>query len=336
MKKATNFSVNPGWKVALKDAGLNHVEILKRAELPLDLFTRKDASLSTDEYFRFWQALEFIAGDELFPLKMIQGLSSETFDPPIFAALCSKNLNIALKRISQFKLLIGPMHLKVDVNTEQTHISLHFLDIKLTSVPASLIAMELAFFVQLARMATRENIQPLQAVIPGEIPQTQAQAYTEFLGITPVVGNEIALTFSADDANKPFITENVQMWSFFEKGLNTRLSEITSEEGMSERAKAMLLEMLPSGETTMDTLAKRLNISRRTLQRRLQSEKTSFQAILANVREELARHYVTQSAIPYYQISFLLGYEDPNSFFRAFHAWTGVTPDSMRNRQTQH
>ena len=49
--QATKFVVGAGWLVILKDLGINPAEVLQRAQLPGDLFTRKDANLSTAEYF---------------------------------------------------------------------------------------------------------------------------------------------------------------------------------------------------------------------------------------------------------------------------------------------
>ena len=67
------------------------------------------------------------------------------------------------------------------------------------------------------------------------------------------------------------------------------------------------------------------------LQRRLQEEKTRYQAVLNATRESLARHYLRDEAMTTGQISFLLGYENPTSFYRAFHSWTGQTPESARS-----
>lgn len=52
--------------------------------------------------------------------------------------------------------------------------------------------------------------------------------------------------------------------------------------------------------------------------------------MLNETREHLAKHYLKTSGISGAEISFLLGFEDPNSFFRAFHAWTGETPEQAR------
>ena len=64
--------------------------------------------------------------------------------------------------------------------------------------------------------------------------------------------------------------------------------------------------------------------------RYLRADGTSFQALLASTRESLARHYLCQSQLPAAEISFLLGYEDLNSFYRAFNTWTGSTPETVR------
>jgi len=74
--------------------------------------------------------------------------------------------------------------------------------------------------------------------------------------------------------------------------------------------------------------------SARTLQRQLSQEGTSFQAILAGTRESLARHYLTSGELRTSEIAFLLGYDDTNSFYRAFRSWTGTTPDAIRATTT--
>jgi AraC-like DNA-binding protein len=95
--------------------------------------------------------------------------------------------------------------------------------------------------------------------------------------------------------------------------------------------KSALLEMLPSGRSSIEKTASRLGMSKRTLQRQLSLESSSFQGILNTTRQELAQHYLSRSEISQSEIGYLLGYQDGNSFLRAFRSWTGTTPGEYRN-----
>ncbi len=330
MRNSVKFPVLNGWKIVLTDLNIDTNEVLKHANLPEDIFSRKGATLNVDECFRFWNAIETISADPEISLKLVNSLSTESFDPAVFSALCSPNLTTALKRLQKFKPLIGPMNIDLEDGEDSIKISMSFQEDSLTA-PPWLIAVELGFFIQVARMATRKTIVPTEICIPCELPVQDK--FNQYFGVEATLSDKISLAFSKEDCLRPFVTENQAMWEFFEPNLNKHLSEITSDDGFSRRARSAMLEMLPCGEATLPILAKRLNLSRRTLQRRLQNEGTNFQGLLTEVRRDLAEHYVIKSTLPYNHISFLLGYEDPNSFFRAFHQWTGSTPDSIRVKE---
>jgi len=274
------------------------------------------------------RGIEEEAEDPLTPLRIGSSIPVEAFDPPIFAALCSPDLNTALKRIGHYKRLIFPMALHVDVANRATRLELEWLD-NTIDPPAALVTAELVFFVQLGRIATRTRISPLQVWSPH--PPEPKDAYSEYFGVPVRRGGKPAISFKAEDARLPFLTAHEKMWHFFEPDLRKRLSEIDQSATTAERTRAALLELLPGGAASMEVVAKKLGTSTRTLQRRLNREGRSFQAVLNETREHLARHYLKASTVSATEISFLLGYEDPNSFFRAFRSWTGTTPEQARN-----
>jgi len=76
-------------------------------------------------------------------------------------------------------------------------------------------------------------------------------------------------------------------------------------------------------------------MSTRTLQRRLTEEGISFQRLLEDARRELARHYLLHSSRELNETAYLLGCEDANSFFRAFHQWEGTSPGQWRMLQNR-
>ncbi len=324
---SNDFPLESGWRLVLHELGVHPADVLRRAELPEDLLSRGDVRVSTHQYFRFWESLRAEIDDPLFPIRLVEAATAETFMPALFAALCSPNLLIGMQRLSKYKRLIAPMHLHVDETPEAVQVSFEWLDATVEP-PASLSAMELAFIVHLARMGTRHRIRPLSARAPR--PPSPMGAYKRFLGARIEVGPRLSLTFSRQDAERPFLTAKESVWKAFEPELRTRLGDLQLSASVGERVQAALLESLPSGQASADRVARKLAMSKRTLQRRLREEGTTFNALLNGTRLQLARHYLSNTVISCAEISFLLGYEDPNSFFRAFHEWTGRTPESAR------
>jgi AraC-like DNA-binding protein len=325
MNTETEYAINPGWRLVMSDAGINVNNVLRRAGLPRDLFTSGAKTLTTNQYYALWEGLVEEAQQPDLPLLIGGAISLETFDPPLFAATCSPNLNVAARRIAQHKKLIGPLRLLVTADTE-TELEMAWpVD---SPPPIALSTMELVFWVALVRMTTRHHVRPVRVTTPH--PPEDSDSYRDYLGVGIQRGPRYTVVFSAEDATRPFVTANERMWEYFEPELRKRLSEMDTGTTVSERVRASLLELLPAGSGSMEAVASELMMSTRTLQRRLKNEGTSFQTVLNETRESLARHYLANSELPATEISFLLGYEDPRSFYRAVHAWTGLTPLLLR------
>ena len=323
------YILETGLQVLLKDMNLSAQDVLRHARLPLDLMSRKSPTLTAEESLRLWDGLAYVMRDDpLFPLHLVEAFTVEAFSPPIFACFCSSDLSVAAKRLSYYKPLVGPLRLDVKLDNQQMTIAIRGLSEK-DRLPSSLILMELAFWVQIARRATREHIIPTAILVTFDLPLKEE--YEAFFGIPVRQGKFNGVIFSAEDASKPFLTANDQMWEIFEPNLNMRMQDLNQGAHFRDKVRACLMEIIASGQYSMADVASRLAVSTRTLQRRLKDEGTSFQKELDSLREELARNYLSKSDYTSGQIAFLLGYDDPNSFFRAFRSWTGQTPEFVRS-----
>ena len=323
------YSFGKGWRALFHDLNIETQDVLRHAQLPLDLFSQKSMTVTGDEYFRFWRGLAFVTRDDpTFSLRMVQAISTESLSPALFAAFCSDNLNTALHRLAKFKPLVGPLRMTVEQSANQTRIAFTG-EAKDDSVPENLLLVELAFWVHVARMATREQIIPHSVHMTFDPPAREE--YEAFFGTSIDSSDFNGLIFSATDAAKPFLTTNHAMWSILQPELNQRLQDITHPSSFKERVRACLFETLASGQYSMTAVASKLAVSSRTLHRRLKAEDTTFQRVLDELREELARHYLAVSDYSSTEIAFLLGYEETNSFYRAFRTWTGNTPDEIRS-----
>jgi AraC-like DNA-binding protein len=330
---AGSFAVWPGWQLPMQDAGVNGANVLRRAQLPGDLFGRGSARLESHTYFKLWEAIEAEAGTAggPVPLRFAKKMSADWFDPELFAALCSADMNGALGRLAKYKRLSGPMALQIARTPTRTTATLEFLDRALTPPPV-LVAFKLVFFVQLARLATRSPVHPLRVGWPSPaLSAGDARAYASFFGVAVDDLPSPTVVFTAEDTQRPFLTANHGMWSFFEPALRQRLADLDRQASTVERVRSALLEALPAGELSMQAVCRKLGVSTRTLQRRLMDEGSSFQQTLDALRSSLAQHYLQNSTLSGGEISFLLGFEDPNSFVRAFQGWTGTTPQKLRS-----
>lgn len=301
-------------------------EVLKLAGLPEDLFIHKIPSLSSDEYMRFMLALRELSNDESLPIKIGTADNLETFSPPIFAAYCSKNTLTCMKRLATYKRLIGPLLFLVNEHKDEITLEMTFEN-KADQLPEFLVAIEMVFLIQLIRNATKKHIIPKKVMTSYNL---NSDDYESFFGVRPVVGPRNVLTLSRKDALIPFISQNDAMWEYFEPELRRRLCELDADDSYTARVRSALIELLPAGAGSIDEVSTKLGCSKRTLQRNLREEDTNFQKQLNTTRESLARHYLKNSDMASTDIAYLLGYQDINSFVRAFHKWTGMTISEYR------
>lgn len=320
------YALDATWRLLLKDLGVSAARVLRRAGLPEDLLNHSAVRLEAASFYRFWDCLSTEVADPLLPIRLCRAVRSEAFSPPIFAALCSPNLQVAVQRIAAYKKLVAPMRLQLQEGDDTFTITLSWPE--QDPPPDTLVVTELLFFATLARIGTRESVAP--RLVGMSHPPAATEAYRQFLGAAIVCAPNPVLVFDRADALRPFLTANDGLWSAFEPELRTRLAELEAQVTIGQRVRAVLLEALPSGQTDIDRVAARLAMSRRTLQRHLEAEGLSYQQLLRETRLSLARHYLSKTELPPTEISFLLGFDEPNSFYRAFRNWTGHTPESTR------
>ena len=108
-------------------------------------------------------------------------------------------------------------------------------------------------------------------------------------------------------------------------------ADISIPEAVHKEVKGILKKALTGQRPRLEDVARELRVSARTLQRRLLAEGITFQSAVEEARREMAQHYLLESSLELNETAYLLGYEDPNSFIRAFHQWEGTSPGEWRS-----
>lgn len=324
---ATRYPVGASLKQMGTLLKISPERALRRVGLSATLADDEDIQVGAETYFRLWDAMCAEAARPGIEMDLAMAYAHGPFIPPIFAFSCAETLGLGLKRLSDFKPLIGPVEMKVERHGKGLTVTMRSSEPGL-AIPPSMGLFELLYITECARTFTGSNVTPLETSLPGRYELDDA--CRKFLGKAPKATGIVSLTFSAEDADLPLITRSPSLWETLEPGFVEQLEERMGTATMSGKIKSALTETLPGGSTSVEAMARKLNVSKRSLQRRLSEEGTSFQKLLDETRFEMSDRYLKETGLSLPEISYLLGFRETSSFFRAFHAWTGTTPGDYR------
>ncbi len=138
------------------------------------------------------------------------------------------------------------------------------------------------------------------------------------------------LVFDAALLNTPIVGADSNLRYFLTPIAEEILSRLPRKEGFLRKVQSCIAEVLKDGESQLEKVAGKLNVSTRTLQRRLEEEDTSFGALLDEARRVAAIEYLKDQRVSITDTAYLLGFSEPSTFYRAFKRWTGTTPANYR------
>lgn len=320
------YTIDGAYVEHLKAIGMDVELICKKSKIPYKGL--KDGyALTKGQYLTLMDNLDLHAKDEhIIKMGDINGVMM--FLPPLFAAMCSKDGQRCYERISKYKKLIGPFKLEVSVDQEKLSLTFHYEGSTL-EIPRFMLLTEQVLMVSFIRKATGIHICPVKVASPYDYGKGELEAY---FGIQPMYEQRNVLEFAIQDMKEPFLTENNIMWGYLEPELTKRMKELEHDETYAARVRSALFELIPAGEDKIETVARELAISVRSLQRRLTEENTTYIKQLNHTRELLARNYLKDKKITNDDIAYLIGYSDANAFQRAFRNWTGMTVGEYRKK----
>jgi AraC-like DNA-binding protein len=178
-------------------------------------------------------------------------------------------------------------------------------------------------------LLTRKRIIPL-AVHYRQPRPVDTKEHERILRCRPEFDREAnRMIFAIDDLRVPVLGHN--------KPLSDMLRNLYEEQvrrsvsgSFSEKVKQVVFGNMQVSFPSLEVIAEVLNMTPRTLQRKLSMEGTSFRAVTDALKQELAENLLANPALTIADIAYKLGYFEPTSFQRAFRQWTGTTPMEYR------
>lgn len=329
---STRIKMPLGFWEGLRQLGIAPHDVIRKAQLPITLMTEPTVSLA--QYYAIWQAYADHMDDMATGIiQLATSFDSNHYPPTVLAAYHARDFRDALNRMARYKQLCPPESLRITEEGENCTIELQWSD-REQSGPPMLVGITLAFLLELGRRGTDS---PLTAkCVEFSHSMGDIQTLEAYFGCRIQIGTKWnRLTLHREDLDRPFSSYNLELLEMLTPPLDQSLSEHQQSRSLTETVKWMMKRSLMGGRPDILTVASELGMSDRTLQRRLSDECTSFKHLLMEVRQEQAQVYLADSSLDIKEVAFLIGYEDQNSFYRAFRLWEGDTPANWRTKHIE-
>ena len=130
---------------------------------------------------------------------------------------------------------------------------------------------------------------------------------------------------------EPLATANPELVRINDRIATDYLAQLDRDD-LGMRVRSKLIEQLPSGHFGEGEIAAAINVSQRSLQRKLREQGLTFNRLVEITRRELSLQYVRDTNHSFNEVAFLLGFTEPANFSRAFKRWYGYTPSQFRQQ----
>jgi AraC-like DNA-binding protein len=326
-----HFRVPGRLAAKLQESGIRLPALLRDAGLPPGLLDQPRILVTTEELFALWRGIGQASSNPAIGLELGTESKPEHFDPVALAALSTGSFGEAMRQVARHKQLSCPEEIAHE--TDETEWSIQFRWLLANDAePEVLTDLCFAWVLSIARHGTGTRLSPLRVEFVR--PRAYARILERHFGCRILFGaSRNAIVFRASDATLPFVTRNAELLAMLAPQLDEELKQHRNQESFPERVRTTIQRKLAGRRPRMHDVARELHISARTLQRRLQDGGYSFQQVLEESRHQLARHYLNNPLLELNETAYLLGYEDLNSFVRAFRTWEGVPPAHWRGTQ---
>ena len=316
------------WKY-LEHCNIDPEPIYKRAGIDPKLRLNPLARVDIDCIDRLWQEATTVIDDPTFGVKMIEYWHPSMIGALGYAWLASSTLRRGMGRVDRY---IHTISQSLDTKLEDTPAGLK-INIFITdrvSVQPQQHTLLVAVLMHMCRFNFGEELIPTEVNIARPRPDDASVIIDYFRCDVNFDAEVDSLTIARADADSELSSANKQIALMHDEMLMRYLVEIKKGD-IVQQVQIIILDNLPDGQVTDKLVASELNLSERSMQRRLKEHKTTFRNLLDNVREMVAKQYIKNPMNRMSDIAFLLGFSEQSAFSRAFKKWTGKSPVEYRN-----
>lgn len=314
----------------LEDEGIESSDILEHSDLSLEQLQQDQGSIMGSQVAAVWQAAKKVSGHPVLSLKVMDFLYDPLINAMLAAVQSSQDIRQALAiLLKYYKLISLDVHVSLELGKE-AKIIVHKSKKVHTLAPEN-IDIAFALIFRFGSLLSLRKLYPSSVRFSRDA-HSNIPVYEDYFGC-PVhfSSGEDSIVFPTNLLNEKVTSSDPVLCQHMERFLEEEMLRV-SARSTELRIRSALLKMLPQGTPKLEDLSDQLNIGKRTLQRKLESEKTSFKDLLCDVRLQLAKVYLLEQQKSIQEVSSLLGFSEPSNFVRFFRQHLNASPrEYVRN-----
>lgn len=318
-------------KITIERAGLDAPQLFREAGLDIAALDDPQARYPVEGTTRLWRLVRRATGDSAIGLRVADNIDNTTFNVLGYALLASPTLLACFQRIERyFRIVTNAADVAVERDGAHHRLVVHMLPGRLQPADEAEDAL-LCVLVGVTRHIYGAAF-PIECI---EMRRPEPEDTSTFKRVfaAPLRFGQAATTVTVATSilEKPLPSGNAELARYSDTIMAEFVARLDRDD-IVHRVHAAIIAQLPYQEPDANDVARRLGLSRRSMQRRLAAADTAWSSVLDDTRRELAVGYVADDGYTFSEITFLLGFADTSSFTRAFKRWAGETPRAYRQR----
>jgi AraC-like DNA-binding protein len=293
-----------------------------------------DARIPLERYVALWESISASPRGEDFGFWLGRAMNVRMLGVVGYAMQHAADVRACFRCLDRFRRLVNDVISPVIEETRAGVVFRRTEPLRIAAIAPLAVAAPVGTLTLLHQLTGVPDDEPLALAAAFQHPPPPNAARYEEVLRCPVEFNarELRLVLKREVFDLPLRRPDPALFAYLERHARALEARLPDAHDLRARVRQLVLDDIREGEPQQGAVARRLGLSERTLQRRLRDEETTFAAVVADLRLELARMYLADASLAVFEVAFLLGYSEPSAFNRAFRRWTGRSPSDYRRR----
>jgi AraC-like DNA-binding protein len=313
---------------ALDAAGCDGPMLLGQAGLDLTELDGPDTRCPLENAGRLWRIALSATQDEAFGVKLAKYYKHTTFHALGFGISASSTLKEAFERVQRYSHVVSDA---VEYQFSRRGGEYHLLILPTTDVPIESIDALVGMFIRTCRAGLGPSYSPLSLELRRSRPTAIDEFEQEWRTPTKFGAKQDRIIFDKFSIERLLDSGNPEL-ARVSDDISARYLARIDRYNLEARVREILTQRICTEEPSQSEVAAVLNVSVRTLQRKLRENGTNFKEVWDETRHALALAYLSTSQRSISEVTRLLGFSCSSSFTRSFRRWTGLSPSDWRDR----